>query len=126
MADPLREKLRALVEEMGRDIPELASSCAERHQVAAGILRGVRRRLVAILDETEEPEACSEWRHCEHDGEDGHVACDVLCADCGMRLEAHPPKPLPLGHPHDALYHTVADAKSQRCAKCGQPREAHE
>lgn len=115
MSQPnLRTRLRALVEERRYRYPDQPWALYYSNQLAA------------ILDDAEEPEACSEWRHCEHDGEDGHVACDVLCADCGMRLETHPPKPLPLGHPHDALYHTVADAKSQRCAKCGQPREAHE
>lgn len=52
-ADTLREKLKALVEEWRYRYPRCST------------------RLAALLAESE-PEPCSEWRHCEHDGEDGH------------------------------------------------------
>lgn len=121
----LRARLRALVEEWRKAADMQTFEAANAKRVCA-------LDLAALLDETEEPaepEPCSEWRHCEHEGEDGHLACDVLCADCGMRREAHKTKPLPLGHPFEPYLNTNLCAYGLSVhgdPGCGQPREAHE
>lgn len=83
MPADLREKLKALVEEMR----ERAGSPAENRYVRLN-LYWYADQLAALLAESEpeppKPEPCSEWEHCPDEGKPGHFGCDVLCAACGF------------------------------------------
>lgn len=110
-ADELRTKLKALVEEWRWNARNERIGWPE----AAGLLYAADRLEDAILNSPEIPdgcaallaesevEPCAEWRHCEHEGEDGHIFCDVLCADCGMRRDAHPDCEAKAKHPEAAF-----------------------
>ena len=104
----LREKLKALVEEMERDITGLDVGPRNgRWRTAAGVLNGARLRLAAILAESEEPNLPL-----------GHKFV-------ALTLSQHTWEGEPGSKP-DECEALIESNFTTAYLRCGQPRSAHE